>query len=68
MKDSTERNKELRQEKKGYTDVYVVRGRGVGHLDIHKAVESEAFRKATRETIKKIDARHPASSLVTVED
>lgn len=38
---------------------YVVRGRGVGHLDVSSASQSAEFREATTRTLDKIDKAFP---------
>lgn len=48
---------------RSFSDAYVVKGRGVGHLDVSRAAKSESFRNSTKSTLDKIDRAFPKESL-----
>lgn len=42
-----------------FKSAYKIEGRGVGKLELDRALESAEFRKATKELVKRIHAAYP---------
>lgn len=50
---------DLNSSQKNFQSAYTIHGKGVGRLELDKALESTEFRKATKELVKKINAAYP---------
>jgi hypothetical protein len=51
--------KSLDSSQEKFQSAYTIQGKGVGKLELDKALNSTEFRKATKELVKKIKAGYP---------